>query len=120
MNRHGSLLHIVTHPLNADGRAIDAIVIDHDMHREQNMGGGHDKHAGHSVAMFRDRFWLSLALTLPIVFFSEMIQEWFGYTAPTFPGSDWVAPILGTILFVYGGSPFLREPCGRREIVSPE
>ncbi len=68
----------------------------------------HDKHAGHSVAMFRDRFWLSLLLTLPVVYFSEMIQEWFGYTAPTFPGSDWVAPVLGSVIFVYGGSPFLK------------
>ncbi|HEX6286430.1 MAG TPA: copper-translocating P-type ATPase [Acidimicrobiia bacterium] len=74
----------------------------HDAH------GGHDKHAGHSVAMFRDRFWLSLALTIPVVFYSEMIQEWFGYTAPTFPGSDWIAPVLGTVIFVYGGSPFLK------------
>jgi len=71
-------------------------------------GGGHDKHAGHSVAMFRDRFWLSFALTLPVVFYSEMIQEWFGYTAPTFPGSEWIAPILGTVIFFYGGSPFLK------------
>ena len=68
----------------------------------------HDKHAGHSVEMFRDRFWLSFALTLPVVYFSEMIQEWFGYTAPTFPGSEWIAPILGTVIFIYGGSPFLR------------
>ena len=60
--------------------------------------------------MFRDRFWLSLALTLPVVLYSEMIQEWFGYTAPTFPGSDWVAPVLGTVIFVYGGSPV---PAGR-------
>jgi Cu2+-exporting ATPase len=58
--------------------------------------------------MFRDRFWLSLLLTLPVVFYSEMIQEWFGYTAPTFPGSEWVAPVLGTIIFFYGGSPFLK------------
>jgi len=71
-------------------------------------GGGHDKHAGHSVAMFRDRFWLSLALTIPVVFYSEMIQEWFGYTAPDFPGSDWLAPVLGTAIFIYGGSPFLK------------
>jgi Cu2+-exporting ATPase len=69
--------------------------------------GGHDQHAGHSVAMFRDRFRLSLALTLPIVYYSPMIQEWFGYTAPDFPGSDWIAPILGTVVFVYGGAPFL-------------
>jgi Cu2+-exporting ATPase len=60
------------------------------------------------VAMFRDRFWLSFALTLPVVFYSEMIQEWFDYTAPAFPGSDWIAPLLGTVIFVYGGAPFLR------------
>ena len=77
-------------------------------HHGHDGHGGHDKHAGHSVAMFRDRFWLSLALTLPVVFYSEMIQEWFGYTAPTFPGSKWVAPVLGTIIFFYGGSPFLK------------
>jgi Cu2+-exporting ATPase len=71
-------------------------------------GGDHDKHAGHSVAMFRDRFWLSLVLTLPVIAYSEMIQEWFGYTAPSFPGSDWLAPVLGTAIFIYGGSPFLK------------
>lgn len=71
-------------------------------------GRDHGKHAGHSVAMFRDRFWLSLAFSLPVVFFSETIQGWFGYSAPTFTGSDWVAPVLGTIVFGYGGSPFLK------------
>jgi len=68
----------------------------------------HDKHAGHSIEMFRDRFWLSLGLTFPVVYFSEMIQEWFGYSVPTFPGSDWIAPLLGTAIFLYGGSPFLK------------
>jgi Cu2+-exporting ATPase len=76
-----------------------------DQHTHQDH---HDKHAGHSVAMFRDRFWLSLALTLPVVFFNEMIQEWLGYTAPAFLGSDWLAPVLGTVIFFYGGSPFLQ------------
>jgi Cu2+-exporting ATPase len=71
-------------------------------------GGGHDKHAGHDPAMFRDRFWLSLILTLPVVYWSEMVQEWFSYTAPSFTGSGWIAPILGTVIFVYGGSPFLK------------
>ncbi len=75
---------------------------------EHGHGGGHDKHEGHSVAMFRDRFWLSFALTVPVLFFSETIQDWFGYTAPVFPGSDWIAPVLGTVIFVYGGSPFLK------------
>jgi P-type Cu2+ transporter len=81
---------------------------EHHHHAGHSGNGGHDKHAGHSVAMFRDRFWLSLVLTLPVVFYSEMIQEWFGYTAPAFPGSDWIAPVLGTVIFVYGGSPFLK------------
>ncbi|MFP4072809.1 MAG: copper-translocating P-type ATPase [Actinomycetota bacterium] len=88
----------------------------HESHDDSggNHGGGHgheaghDKHEGHSVAMFRDRFWLSLALTIPVLFFSETIQDWFGYTAPTFPGSTWIAPVLGTVIFVYGGSPFLK------------
>ena len=81
---------------------------DHHDHHEPPHHGGHDKHAGHSIAMFRDRFWLSLVLTLPIVFYSEMIQEWFGYSAPMFPGSEWVAPVLGTVIFFYGGLPFLK------------
>ena len=86
----------------------------HDVHpgAAQHHGGHdkgrHDKHAGHDPGMFRDRFWLSLALTLPVVFYSSMVQEWFGYTAPEFPGSEWVPPILGTVIFVYGGMPFLR------------
>ncbi|HVR31228.1 MAG TPA: copper-translocating P-type ATPase [Acidimicrobiia bacterium] len=70
--------------------------------------GGHDKHAGHSPAMFRDRFWWSLALSLPVIVYSPMVQDWFGYTAPVFAGSDWISPLLGTVVFVYGGSPFLK------------
>jgi P-type Cu2+ transporter len=84
-------------------------------HSEQNHGGnahsahqGHDKHAGHSVAMFRDRFWWSLALTIPILIWSEMVQGWFGYAAPTFALSDRIPAFFGTIVFVYGGAPFLK------------
>ena len=72
------------------------------------MPAHHDRHAGHSVAMFRDRFWLSLLLTVPVIVWSSDPQEWLGYTAPAFPGSAWIPPILGTIVFVYGGIPFLR------------
>ncbi len=57
--------------------------------------------------MFRDRFWLTLVLAIPVVLYSEMFQDLLGYTAPTFPGSDWVSPILGTVIFFYGGWPFL-------------
>jgi Cu2+-exporting ATPase len=70
--------------------------------------GGHDKHAGHSVAMFRDKFWVSLALTIPVVIFSGDPQHWLNYMAPTFPGSALIPPILGTIVFLYGGLVFIR------------
>src|SRR2546422_1459240 len=70
--------------------------------------GSHDRHAGHSVAMFRDKFWLSLALTIPVVFWSADVQHWLGYTAPSFPGSTFIPAILGTVVFVYGGLVFIR------------
>ncbi len=80
-------------------------------HEGKSMSGmhaGHDQHAGHSVAMFRDKFWLSFALTIPVVFWSADVQYWLGYTAPTFPGSKFIPPILGTVVFVYGGLVFIR------------
>src|SRR5579864_5728892 len=80
----------------------------HAGHRMSGMHGSHDRHAGHSVAMFRDKFWLSLALTIPVVFWSTDVQHWLGYTAPTVPGSKFIPPILGTIVFVYGGLVFIR------------
>ena len=73
---------------------------------DQEHDTGHGGHGDHA-ARFRDRFWLSLALTVPVVVYSEMVQEWLGFTPPRFPGSQWVAPVLGTIVFLYGGRPFL-------------
>jgi Cu2+-exporting ATPase len=72
----------------------------------------HVRHAGHSVAMFRDKFWLSFGLTIPVVFWSTDVQHWLGYTAPTFPGSKFIPPILGTVVFVYGGLVFIRGAWG--------
>lgn len=69
---------------------------------------GHGKHAGHSVEMFRNKFWISLVLSVPTVIWSEMIQEWFGYSAPVFPGSAHVPTFFGTIVYAYGGWVFLR------------
>jgi Cu2+-exporting ATPase len=57
--------------------------------------------------MFRDRLWISVALTVPVLTFSEMIQEWLGFRVPEFAGHELVAPILGTAVFLYGGQPFL-------------
>ncbi|HEY2957561.1 MAG TPA: heavy metal translocating P-type ATPase [Actinomycetota bacterium] len=78
----------------------------HTAHAENTAHASHTDHGDHA-AQFRDRFWLSLVLALPVVAYSEMVQEWLGYTAPRFPGSDWVAPVLGTAVFLYGGRPFL-------------
>ena len=68
----------------------------------------HDKHEGHSPDMFRDRLLFSLVLTIPILYFSAQIQEWFGYEAVSFTGSTWITPVLATVLFFYGGGPFLK------------
>ena len=76
----------------------------------------HDRHAGHSAAMFRDKFWLSLVLTIPVIVWSRDPQTWLRYTAPSFPGSDLIPPVLGTIVFLYGGLVFLRA--ARGELVS--
>jgi P-type Cu2+ transporter len=79
---------------------------------EHDAAGGHDKHAGHSVAMFRDKFWLSLALTIPVVLLSHDIQEWFGYSIPMFPGIEYVPAVIGTVIFFYGGMVFIRGAQG--------
>ena len=68
--------------------------------------GGHDKHAGHDPEMFRRRFWLSLALTIPLVVTSEMVMDWFGYELD-FAGMELLGPVLGSIVFWWGGWPFL-------------
>jgi Cu2+-exporting ATPase len=81
--------------------------VQHDM-----SAASHDRHAGHSVAMFRDKFWLSLALTIPVVLLSHDIQHWFGYSIPMFPGIEYVPAILGTIVFFYGGMVFVRGAQG--------
>jgi len=69
---------------------------------------GHDKHAGHSVAMFRDKFWVSLFLTIPTLIWGHMLQRAFGYAPPAIPGARWIPAIFGTAVFIYGGRPFLK------------
>jgi Cu2+-exporting ATPase len=68
--------------------------------------GGHDKHAGHDPEMFRRRFWVCLALTVPVVLASHMVMDWFGYSLE-FPGRSLVGPALGSVVFWWGGWPFL-------------
>src|SRR6266852_3512304 len=89
-----------------------------DAHKMPHDHQGHDRHAGHSVAMFRDKFWLSFTLTIPTVIWSPEVQHWLGFRAPSFPGSRFIPAILGTIVFVYGGVVFVRgaraELAGRK------
>ncbi|GAB4424820.1 MAG: heavy metal translocating P-type ATPase [Anaerolineales bacterium] len=58
--------------------------------------------------MFRIRFWWSLLLSLPVLFYSELIQRFLGYTAPAFPGSEWIPFLFSLVIFGYGGVPFLQ------------
>jgi Cu2+-exporting ATPase len=73
-----------------------------------NGHAAHDRHAGHSVEMFRARFWVALVLTIPTVVWGHMLGSATGWHAPAFPGSRWIGPVLGTAVFVYGGAPFVR------------
>lgn len=90
---HGQAMH--------HGHPHSVLDEDHQVH-------GHGEHAGHSTAMFRERFWWSLILSIPVVIFSPMVAHLLGYPLPEFPGSTWIPPVLSTIIFVYGGTPFLK------------
>jgi Cu2+-exporting ATPase len=77
-------------------------------------GAGQNGHQGHRVdhsgheLMFRNRFWISLLLSVPVLLYSPMLQAWFGFAMPEFPGSRWIGPLFATIVFFYGGLPFLQ------------
>ena len=80
----------------------------HDGHGEHTGPAAHNAHAGHSVAMFRDKFWLSLLLTVPTLAWGHMLQGALRYKAPAFMGSAHLPAAFGTAVFVYGGWPFLK------------
>ena len=87
---------------------------DHSAHHDHTDHTGHAEHAGHGdhshhdPAIFRRKFWISLALTVPTMVFSSGLQEILGLTGPSFPGSQYIPAVFGVILFVYGGTVFLR------------
>jgi Cu2+-exporting ATPase len=86
----------------------------HDDHTAQQENGDHDGHADHGVDhsghenMFRQRFWVSLILSIPVLLFSPSIQGWLNFSMPGFPGSEWITPFFGVVVFIYGGLPFLQ------------
>lgn len=83
----------------------------HDNHESHNHHSGHAHHHGN----FKVKFFVSLIFAIPIILLSPLM----GINLPfqfTFPGSEWVVLILSTILFFYGGKPFLSG--GKDEIVT--
>nr|WP_261742764.1 heavy metal translocating P-type ATPase [Microbacterium testaceum] len=90
------------HPHGTDDRAPAA---GHSGHGHADHGG----HAGHGdhVARFRRLFWIMLVLAVPVVAFSSMFSMLIGYPLPDAAWVGWVSPILGTVMYVWGGAPFL-------------
>jgi Cu2+-exporting ATPase len=82
----------------------------HGDHGQHAHGG---KHAGHHTEQFKSRFWWSLLLTIPVVATSHMVMDWFGYRLD-FAGIEWVGPVLGSVIFFWGGWPFFEG--GWREL----
>ncbi|WP_083279506.1 MULTISPECIES: heavy metal translocating P-type ATPase [unclassified Corynebacterium] len=70
--------------------------------------GGHD-HAGHGdhVAQFRRLFWIMLVLAIPVVGFNETFAHLIGYQLPDAEWVRWISPLLGTVIYFWGGRPFL-------------
>ncbi|MDQ6682528.1 MAG: heavy metal translocating P-type ATPase [Chloroflexota bacterium] len=75
---------------------------------DHHHGGAQAKHAGHDPDAYRRQFWIVLLLTIPVVVWSGEVQMWLGYRAPVLPGSNWIPPLIGTLVFAYGGAVFLR------------
>jgi Cu2+-exporting ATPase len=71
-----------------------------------------DKHAGHSVAMFREKFWVTLLLTIPTLIWGHMLPRALGFTPPRVPGAHWIPAVFGTAVFLYGGVVFIRGAIG--------
>ncbi len=85
----------------------------HGEHNGHSASGAQEDHAAHvdhtgHEDMFRKRFWVSLVLSIPVLLYSPMVQSWFGFTMPAFPGSQLIVPVLSIFIFFYGGSPFLK------------
>ena len=87
-----------------DHAAHDHSAHDHAAHDHS----GHGDHSHHDPAIFKRKFWISLALTIPTLIFSSGLQGIVGLDGPSFPGSEFIPAVFGAILFVYGGTVFLR------------
>ena len=99
------------HPQQTDHRNGEG----HDAHHDHHGHGGHGGHDHHDhgdhVESYRKLFWANLVLSIPVIVASPMVMDWFGYELD-FYGVEWVGPVLGTVIFLWGGRPFME---GARE-----
>jgi P-type Cu2+ transporter len=87
--------------------------------KEHSSHEDHDKHAGHSVSMFKNKFWLSLAMTIPVLAYSASIQEWLNFSSPEFTGSEYIPFIFSTAIFFYGGLVFIKSALSELKVKMP-
>jgi Cu2+-exporting ATPase len=107
------------HPDREDHSSVDdhAHPAEHAEHVGHGHPAGHDSHEGHGghgdhVTVFRRLFWIMLVLAVPVVGLSPMFAMILGYPLPDLPLIGWVSPILGTVMYVWGGRPFLTGAVG--------
>ena len=111
-SHHEGTAHAAPHHESDGSAPMHAAHEGHDDHPGHGGHAGHGDHAGHGghgdhVAQFRRLFWIMLVLAVPTVALSGMFAMILGYTLPDVPGLAWVSPVLGTVMYVWGGKPFL-------------
>lgn len=79
----------------------------------------HDSAHKHHVLMFKRKFFISTALSMPVLLYSSFIQGLLNFSMPAFTGSEFIVPIFSVIVFAYGGLPFLRMGKGELEEREP-
>ncbi|MBK5108248.1 MAG: heavy metal translocating P-type ATPase [Anaerolineales bacterium] len=118
MEMHASHSNHVDHhelitPPGSPSSVEHEIHTEHDAHQTGDSHDGHQDHSDHvdhkgHEEMFRKRFWICLVLSIPVLLFSPAVQGFFGFSTPTFPGSQLITPVLSVVVFIYGGVPFIR------------
>jgi Cu2+-exporting ATPase len=91
------------------------------MHGGHEGHGGHSAHGGHGdhVGQFRRLFWVMLVIAVPVVAFSPMFAMILGYSLPEAAWVGWISPVLGTVMYVWGGRPFLTGAVSELRALKP-
>ena len=105
----------MTHQHHPHDEHAQANAAHHEGHGAQPSHGAHGDHGGHTghgghgdhVAQFRRLFWIMLVFAIPVVAFDEMFASLVGYSLPQSGWTTWISPVLGTVMYVWGGRPFL-------------